>query len=265
MLIVKVPGLNNLNKNNECRNAGNAILAELRNIFSSEKGKVIDVNLLDIEEIHVNNENIEEQEKLIYENSLDLSEKNEKIIFLGGDHSISYSIGRAFLENCRKNEKEPCLIVFDAHADCMPAGKNPTHEEWLRALVEAGFPAKNILLVGARNIERGELIFLNEQGIKRIDINQLNNNIEETTDIIMEFGAGKQVYVSLDIDVVDAAFAPDTGYPEVGGLSSRQVLYIVSRISLMKNLKGFDIVEIDCEKPGNMSVKLGARLLGELI
>ena len=260
MMIVKVPGLNCLGKNNLCRNAGDALLAELRNIWSSEKGKPVEAELLDIEEIHVNNSNLDEQEKLIYENSLDLFSENEKVIFLGGDHSISYSIGKAFLE---KFGKEACLIVFDSHADCMPAGKNPNHEEWLRALVEQGFPAAQILLFGARNNDKQEIEFLSRNKIKQVGINQLNNNIEETADLIMEFGSGKQVYVSFDIDVVDIAFVPDTGYPEVGGLSSRQALYIVGRISLMKNLRAFDIVEV--QEGRNMTVKLGARLLGELI
>jgi len=265
-VVMKVPGLNNLGKNNKCRNAGNAVLVELRNIFSSEKGKLINVDLLDLEEIHVNNDNLDEQEELIYKNSLEALDENEKVIFLGGDHSISYNIGKAFLENCKKEGKEPCLIIFDAHADCMEPMKNPTHEEWLRALVDSGFPAENILLVGNRNVEKQELIFLNEKKIKRISMNELNNNIEDVTDTIMEFGNGKRVYVSFDIDVVDPVFASETGYPEVGGLTSRQIIYIVQRLALMKNLKAFDLVEINCEKPEyNNTVKLGAKLLGELL
>lgn len=264
MLIVKVPGLNNLGKNNGCRNAGNALLAELKNIWSNEKGKIMEPELFDLEEIHVNNLNIEEQEKLIYENSLEAFGNQEKVIFLGGDHSISYSIGKAFLEYC--GEKKACLIIFDAHGDCMPAGKNPSHEEWLRALINVGFPPRNILLVGARNLDKQEIEFLSENKIKQVNINQLNNNLEETTDFIMEFASGKELYVSFDIDVIDPAFAPSTGYPEPGGLTSRQAIYIMQRIALMKNLKAIDIVEINSEQDkSNLTVKLGAKLLAELI
>lgn len=265
MQIIKVPGINGLGKTKSSRNAGNAILAELRNVWSSEKGKPVETELLDLEEIHVNNSNLDEQEELIFENSLKAFSEQDKIIFLGGDHSISFSVGKAFLEHCNKNEEEACLIVFDSHADMMPAGKNPNHEEWLRALIESGWKAENVLLVGSRNNDKQEIEFLAQNKIRQVSINQLVNNIEETTDLIMEFGSGKQVYVSFDIDVIDAAFAPDTGYPEVGGLSSRQALYIVSRLAMMKNLKAVDIVEINCEKAGNMTVKLGARLLGELL
>ena len=74
----------------------------------------------------------------------DFTEWVQKIIFLGGDHSISYSLGKAFFEHCEKENKEPCLIIFDAHADCIKPMKEPTHEEWLRALIDEGFPKENI-------------------------------------------------------------------------------------------------------------------------
>jgi len=197
-------------------------------------------------------------------------ENQDKVIFLGGDHSISYSIGRAFLDYCEKNKKEPCLIVFDAHADCMDTMKNPTHEEWLRALIEKGFPKENVLLIGARNIDKREIEFLSKNKIKQISVNELTNNLEEITDVIMEFGSGKQVYVSFDIDVVDASFVKETGHAELGGLTSRQTLYVVGRISLMRNLKAFDLVEVDCEKnkkdgENNLSIKLAGKILAELV
>ncbi len=266
MIIVKVPGLNSMGKTNGCRNAGNAILASLDEIGSNENGKIIDKEVLDLEEIHVENNNLEEQDKLIYENSLETFQKQDKAIFLGGDHSISFPVGRAFFDYCSKNDKKPCLIVFDSHADSCKPGKEPTHEEWLRALIEQGFPAENILLVGARNIWKEEIKFLSEKKIKRIAVDDLNNNLEEVTDIIMEFSNGKELYVSFDIDVIDPAFAPSTYYKEPGGLTARQTVYIISRIAKIKNLKAFDIVEVDSEndKTG-MTVKLAANLLAGLI
>ena len=266
MIIVKVPGLNNFNKNNGCRNAGNAILKCLDDIWSSEKGKIIQPELLDLEEIHVDNENLQEQEKLIYDNALETFESQDKVIFLGGDHSISFPIGKAFLNFYNGRDEEACLIVFDAHPDCMKPGKNPSHEEWLRALVEQGFKPGNILLVGARNSYKDEIEFLAENKIRQINMNQLNNNLEETTDIIMEFAHGKSLYVSFDIDIIDPAFAPSTGYLEPGGLTGRQAIYILQRISLMKNLKAVDIVEVNSEKDeSGVTVKLAAKLLAELL
>ena len=139
MFIVKVPGINGLGKTNGCEKAGNLILADLNEIYSNERNVPIDVKILDLEEIHLDNSNLVEASKLIYENALKTFKTKPKTIFIGGDHSISYPLTKAFFEDCKSSNKEPCLIVFDAHPDCMKPMKEPTHEEWLRALIEDGF------------------------------------------------------------------------------------------------------------------------------
>jgi len=266
MFIVKVPGINGLGKTKGCEKAPNVILEALKDIHSNESGKPIDFRLLDLEEIHLDNYNLELTNNLIYKNSFKMFETQPKTLFIGGDHSISYSITRGFFDSCQNSGKQPCLIVFDAHADCMKPMKEPTHEEWLRKLVEDGFPVKNILLVGVRNMWQDEIIFLKEKGIRMISMNQFLDNLQDTCDIIMEFSDGKNLYVSIDIDVIDPAFAPGTGYQEPGGLSSRDFLYLIQRMNKIKNLRGMDLVEINPEKDkDNQTVKLGAKIIGELI
>lgn len=269
MQIIKIPGINGLGKTRGCKTSGNAVLNALKEIYSNEQGKIIDASLLDLEEIHLDNSNLQEANHLIYKNSLEALDK-DKILFLGGDHSISFSVGRAFLEYCKKEGKEPCLIVFDSHPDLMSVIDKdfPTHEEWLRGLIEKGFPAENIMLVGVRNSDKEEIIYLKEKKIKVISMNQLMLDIENICDTIMEFSNGKELYLSIDIDVVDPAFAPGTGYNEPGGLTSRQILYLIQRMNKMKNLKAIDIVEINPELDkdfGDITVKLGAKILGEFL
>ncbi len=271
MFVVKIPGINGLGKTKGCERAGSAILETLKKeISTNEQGKSLEFSRLDLEEIHLDNSNLELTNKLIYKNSFETFEEQPKTVFLGGDHSISYSITRAFFDYCESHGKNPCLIVFDAHPDVMePVDRNfPTHEEWLRGLIEDGFPVKNILLVGVRNSDPKEIGFLKEKGIKMISINQLNENLEEITDIITEFANEKELYVSIDIDIIDPAFAPSTGYQEPGGLTSRQFIYILQRINKIKSLRGLDIVEINEQKDkenNNMTLKLGAKILSEII
>ncbi|MBU2104747.1 MAG: arginase family protein [Nanoarchaeota archaeon] len=266
MFIVKIPLISNLGKIKGCEKAPNEILKELKNISSKEQGKLIDLQSLDLEEIHLDNGNIEESNKLVYKNSFEIFQEKPKVVFLGGDHSVSYSLTRAFLDYCQNSEKYPCLIVFDAHADCMNSTKEPAHDAWLRKLIEEGFSTKNILLVGARNLLKEEIKFLKEKNIRTISMNQLLENLEDSCEIIMEFAHNKELYVSIDIDVVDPAFAPATGCPEPGGLSSREFIYIIQRISKMKNLRAVDIVEINPDKDEkNLTVKLAAKVLAELI
>jgi arginase family enzyme len=146
--------------------------------------------------------------------------------------------------------------------------EEPTHEEWLRKIVEEGFPAENILLVGLRNSHEDEIKFIKENKIKTLSINNLVEDLQDMCDSIMEFSSGKELYVSIDIDVIDPVFAPSTGYPEVGGLTSREFLYLIKRIKKIKNLKAVDLVEINEKREkqnNNLTIKLGAKILAELI
>ena len=268
MFIVKIPLINGLGKTKGCERAGNAILESLKGLYNNEDGKPLDVKLLDLEEIHIDNSNLELSNKLIYKNSLEMFETKPQTIFLGGDHSISYSTGKAFLEYCKSKKKKPCLIVFDSHPDCMEPMKEPTHEEWLRKLIEEGFPAENVLIVGARNSHKDEILFIKKNKIKSLSISNLTEDLSDMCDTIMEFSDGKELYISIDIDVIDPVFAPSTGYPEIGGLTSRQFIYLIQRIKKIKNLRAVDIVEINekmDKENNNLTVKLGAKILAELL
>jgi len=266
MFVVKVPGINNLEKTNGCEKAGNAILNSLKEIFSNEEGILINSKLLDLEEIHLDNSNIQLSNELIYKNSLEIFQEKPKTIFLGGDHSVSYSIVRAFSDYCNSENKSPCLIIFDSHADCIKSVNHPTSKGWLRKLIDNGFPAKNIFLVGIRNLYSEEIEFLKKNRIRTASMNQITEELQETCEIIMEFSNRKELYVSIDISVIDPVFAPGTRRLEPAGLTSREFIYLIQRINKVKNLKAIDLVEINPEKDrDNFTVKLGAKILGELL
>lgn len=95
---------------------------------------------------------------------------------------------------------------------------------------------------------------------------ELAENIESSCDKIMEeIRKFDSVYVSIDIDAIDPAFAPGTGYIEPGGFTSRQFLYFIQRLKLLNNIKAFDLVEINPEKDlKGITVKLSAKIIGEL-
>jgi agmatinase len=268
MFVVKIPGINGENTEG-CRNAGNAILNELRKIEINEQGKIVDVDLIDVEEIHLTNKDLRKDAELIYKNSFEIFETKPKTVFLGGDHSISFNLAKAFKDSCEQNKKEPCLIVFDSRANCMKEDDFfPKNTQWLRSLIEIGFPARSVLIVGIRKINREEEFFIKENRITRISANQLRENIEETCEVIMEFSQGKELYVSIDFSVLDPVFVPAATFNEVGGLTSREMIYLVQRMNKMKNLRVLDVVEIDSEKDkshDNLTVKLGAKILSELI
>ena len=208
--------------------------------------------------IQVDNDNIQESENILYNSAKEIFSKQEKQIFIGGDHSITYPIFKAFQEE----NKEPFLIVFDAHADCMPPQQEPTHEEFLRAIIENGFPAQNIILVGARKIEPEEMKFLLENEVKVFtDI----FDMEAAADYITEKANGKDLYISIDIDALDPAFAPAVNYPEPAGLSSKEFFYIFKSLLRIKSLKTIDIVEAIPEKdnPQKLTLRTITKIIEE--
>ncbi len=188
----------------------------------------------------------------------------ENSLFLGGDHSITYS---TFKEFAKKNPNAG-IISFDAHPDVFQNFDDAVHEDWLFHLIEEGIlKPENVILIGVRAASKEEADYLKKKKIKYYTMKNIFGNVEGVCDAVMEaarsFGS---LYVSVDIDAVDPAFAPGTGYMEPGGMTSRELLYFLQRLKLLKNLKALDIVEIIPRKDVNgMTVKLGAKISGEFL
>ncbi|MAF35594.1 hypothetical protein CL622_00570, partial [archaeon] len=208
-------------------------------------------------EIKVNLQNVDQTMTTI--------EETEADIFVGGDHSITYGTVKAFA----KKHKNFGLIIFDAHPDLEVGTKSVSHEDYLRKLFdEKIITPEQVLLVGARAISKNEAEFIQKNNIRTVTMKQfVEEAINDTCDTIMEFAYQfNSVYVSFDIDSVDACFVPGTGYPEVGGILPREALYIIQRLKKMKNLRGFDLVEVNPKKDtDNITVQLGAEILYALL
>jgi agmatinase len=183
-------------------------------------------------------------------------EKEKPIISLGGDHSTSYGVMKGF----SKLHKNSGLLFFDAHFDCQDDFLPPTHEDVLRAAVKEGFfKPENIFVIGVRNYTEKELAFIKQNKIKF----QLASDFSPTE--IMQFAKKYDtIYFNLDIDAIDPAFAPGTGWPEPLGLNPKEVLDIILQLNNKINL--LDMVEISPPKDvNNITSRLAAKILVEFI
>lgn len=211
--------------------------------------------------INVMPSNLEETNKNIYEEVL----TKEKAVIIGGDHSITYPAFKAFIQN----NPGAGLIIFDAHPDCVNNFNPPTHEDFVRVLIEEGtLDPKKLILVGVRQSDMIEKEFLNNYKIRCFTMDKIfEYGVKDICETIMETAnSWPTIYLSLDIDVVDPAFAPGTGYREPGGLDPKELFYCLKRLKKLKNLKMVDLVEISPEKDhNNLTVKLGEKILKELI
>ena len=260
MRIAKVPfSKGSLGKSEGCELAPDEIVEQTKEIFLSEDGRSFEFKT---DKLPVNNSNITETNKNIFDYVM---QQDEPLIMLGGDHSITYSAFMAF----SKKFKDAGIVIFDAHPDCENYFKPPSHEDFVNVLVKDNIVNKNnIIIIGIRNWDKNEFEFLKNNKIKHFTMKEIfEEGVRDVCDAVMsvakDFGA---LYVSVDIDSLDPAFAPGTGYIEPGGLSSRQLLYFLSRLKKLNNLKMVDVVEINPKKDINhLTSKLGAKILVEMI
>ncbi|MGH8928036.1 MAG: agmatinase [Acidimicrobiia bacterium] len=172
-------------------------------------------------------------------------------IVLGGDHTITYAnaTGVARVHGFG----EVAVIHFDAHADtgAMQNGQLYGHGTPMRRLIESGaVPGHRFVQIGLRGYwpEPEVMAWMKEQRMRSYLMNEIEERglaavVDEAVEYSLEGGA-KGVFISVDIDVVDPAFAPGTGTPEPGGLTSRQLLDTVRRLSKDLALVGADVVEV---------------------
>lgn len=261
MRVLKVPfSGGSLGKNNGCEKAPDAVVNAVKNFFLNESGlkpAIVPV------EVKVFSDNISETNNSIGEAVQKLN-ANEFAVMLGGDHSITYAAFKGFV----KKHKNPGLVILDAHPDCETAFRPPTHEDLVDTLIDEGvLKSANVIIVGLRNLHDNEKRFIEKNRINVFPMREISTEgLQETCDAVMtaakDFDA---LYLSIDIDAADPAFAPGTGYLEPGGLTSRELIYLVQRIRKMKNIKMADIVEINPDKDiNNITVILGAKILCEL-
>ncbi len=173
-----------------------------------------------------------------------LETTSKPIISVGGDHSIALPEMQAYSEIGTLG-----VIWIDAHRDLLDElyGSKYSHGSPLRRAIEAGFISpENVLLIGIRYNTTSETQFLKENNMTEISMVK----IEETADIrtvirnkISQLSKNvDNIFLSIDIDGVDPAFAPGTGYPVAGGISSSLLLNIIHDFPVP--LRGVDIVEV---------------------
>jgi ornithine decarboxylase len=168
-------------------------------------------------------------------------EKVEGDVFVGGDHSMTYGLVKGFVSKC----KNVGLIVFDAHPDCVNNFSPPTHEDYLRVLIEEGVvDCSRVLLVGLRKIDDVERKFLDSKGIEYICFGGVDFG-EKIEGFLSKV---ENVYLSVDIDVLNFEFAPGTGYIEEGGFNLKELLELLKIVDDSNKVGRMDLVEVNPDK-----------------
>ena len=159
-------------------------------------------------------------------------------IFLGGDNSLTYPNAAPLLDDSLG------VINFDAHLDCREVRGEPTSGTPYRQLHGAGLDA--YACVGARHFETSTAYaeYVREQGGEIVTSEEVGDDSESAAERALDAMAGVEtVYVSVDLDVLDATAAPGVSSPTPGGLTTRELYRMLRTIATDDRVAGFEVVE----------------------
>ena len=187
----------------------------------------------------------------------ELKKQDKQIIILGGEHLITLGSFTCF-------PKDTGYVVFDAHYDLRDqyADTKLSHAAYLRRIVEER-GSENIVHVGARAFVKEELAFLKEHNIKTVSDKDIRdgNGTKLLKDIISTFD---KIYLSIDLDVLDPAFAPGVGNPEAVGITSRELYDLITALQNKKILAA-DIVELNPTYDNGSTASIAAKMISTII
>jgi agmatinase len=183
-------------------------------------------------------------------------------IMIGGDHSLTTEAIQAVSNAIRKKIS---LLYFDAHPDFVSSTRNYYGSVLTDSTQSLNF--RKSMLVGTRAAEPEEL-----ENAKTVDLKIINPldvaelGVKRVAQMIRARTDGSKVYISVDLDCVDPAFAPGVSVPSPGGLSSTDMIYLLNKAVRAGNVVGIDIVELAPDYDINgMTATLAARIMSECI
>jgi len=179
--------------------------------------------------------------------------QTDKLFLLGGDHSITYPIIRGF----HSRYKDLTILHIDAHSDLYDNFENNPHSHASPfARIMENSLAKKLVQVGIRTMNTHQREQANRFGVEVIEMKNWSSGFSLSTH--------DPVYISLDIDAIDPAFAPGVSHYEPGGFTSREVISILQNIKA--NVVGADLVEFNpVRDPSGITAMLAAKLYKEIL
>tara|TARA_B100000674_G_scaffold127818_2_gene98497 strand:+ start:906 stop:1754 length:849 start_codon:yes stop_codon:yes gene_type:complete len=172
--------------------------------------------------------------KAVYQKTKELLKSNKYLTFVGGEHSISIGIIKAFYEKYNNLT----VVQLDAHAD-LRASYLDSPFNHACALYDAS-KNTNLIQIGIRSMDISEKENMDFSNVFFAEEMYQNNSWMEKSISKMT----NDVYITLDLDVFDPSIMPSTGTPEPGGMLWNEIIIFLNKLFTKKNVVGFDIVEL---------------------
>ena len=176
---------------------------------------------------------------------------------LGGEHTITLFALRAF--------EDVFLVQLDAHLDLRDEylGDKICHSTVMRRVLEF-LPPERLVQVGVRSCSKEEAEFASETKIRSYSSEQVMESFPSLVAELREIVGDTRVYLTIDLDVLDPAFAPGVTTPEPGGPSTTDVLKLVRELGKL-NLCAFDVVELTPPYDDGTTAFAAAKIIYELL
>jgi agmatinase len=211
--------------------------------------------------------NVLDAHQAIQAAATDLHQAGTHVLGLGGDHSVSLPLLRAAASRYGRLS----LLQIDAHSDSWDSyfGERVTHGTIFRRAAEEGIiDAHASIQVGLRGslYASGDYAANSSLGFQTVlardlDELQVSGAVALACEILRD-----PVYITVDIDSLDPAFAPGTGTPEVGGLTSRELLSLLRGVAQGPRVVAADVVEVSPSyDPAGVTALAGASIAYELV
>ena len=198
--------------------------------------------------------------KLVVE---DLLAAGKKPVALGGEHTITLGIMKGLGAKARKT----ALVSFDAHLDLRKEflGLKVSHATFMRWISEEVKPAK-IIEVGTRAVCKEELAYAKKAGVDFFTSQQIRKEgPEQITQRLREkLAPYENIYLSVDMDVLDPAYAPAVQNPEPEGIETHTLIDILCAL-VDKRVVGFDVLEIAPNYDQGISAIQAAKVIFEIL
>jgi agmatinase len=194
----------------------------------------------------------------VYEKAREIVKAGKVPVTMGGDHSITADLLKAI-----GNDDKVSLLYFDAHPDFVSSVRDYYGSVLTDSAKYVNY--RKSMLVGTRAAEPEEIRNARKAGLAMvtpIDITELG--VHKVASMIRRKVAGSRVYISIDLDCVDPAFAPGVSVPSPGGVPIADLLYLLTSTISRCDVAGLDIVELTPDYDTNgMTANLAARILTE--
>ncbi len=178
-------------------------------------------------------------------------------ILLGGEHTLLYFALQAF--------KDVFVVQLDAHRDLRDEylGDKLCHATVMRRVLDH-LPPERLLQVGIRSCSKEEAEFVRKARIATYTSEQVIDDVPRIAAEVRKLVGKARVYLTIDLDVLDPAFAPGVATPEPGGPSTVEILRLVRELGKL-NICAFDVVELVPPHDDGTTAFAAAKIIYELL